>query len=640
MSIKNQAILVVVAIILFLSSFFLYIGQNQIANNLKWKIKNEQENLSIITNCIMQKIYFSYKARLKLFIDENSSMVEALSRQNIQILDKKAKATLAKLRHENRYIAALNFYTVDGKFLLSASKSPKESVKKESKIVKKAISNKRQISGFITGCSGIFYRIIHPVSHNLPDNKGYAGAVELKINVRHLFDLLENKFHANAVLYFKDFACSNFHSNIIKDFKLRHMGEYTLVDYGHAVLSDIPDDLNLTLENQERTIGNKSYSIYRLADLKDINGKIQGTVMAFHDITEENRKKFNFLITSVLSIFAVLILAFAVLYISFNKLVGSLEQYRGKLEDTVKELEDTRATLEEQVEQRTFEISVANASLNREIAERIQAEGSVRHLQHRLELILNSAGEGIFGIDAKGKVTFVNNAAVKILGWRSEDLLGKSHHEIVHHHRSNGAEYPEDECPIYLSYKDGLVHKGNDEVFWKKDNTPLAVEYVSTPIVEKDKLVGAVVIFRDITKQLRDDEERARLQRRFKLILDSAGNGIFGLDQKGKVTFVNEAALLMLGFTEDEILNKSHHKLVHHTHGDGSEFPENECPIYMACRDGQVHFSSEDIFWRKDGSHFEVEYISTPIKEEDKLVGAVVVFRDQGLRNECLPQGD
>jgi len=174
-------------------------------------------------------------------------------------------------------------------------------------------------------------------------------------------------------------------------------------------------------------------------------------------------------------------------------------QLQENLDQATRELESTKISLEERVERRTFEISVANAALNREIAERIQAEAEIKRIKHQMELILESAGEGIFGLDAKGNVTFVNKATSLMLGWEPHDLIGKSHHEMVHHSRANGEHYPVNECPISLAFKDGTVHFGSDEVFWAKDGSSFPVEYVSTPIMENGKLTGAVVVFRDLS---------------------------------------------------------------------------------------------------------------------------------------------
>jgi PAS domain S-box-containing protein len=130
-------------------------------------------------------------------------------------------------------------------------------------------------------------------------------------------------------------------------------------------------------------------------------------------------------------------------------------------------------------------------------------------LKKRNELILESAGEGIYGLDSRGLTTFVNPAAAKMIGWDPKELLGKSQHKVLHHSRADGSPYPAPECPIYDAFKDGKVHTVKDEVFWRKDGSSFPVEYVSTPIKEKGKLVGAVVVFRDVTKE-REDEEKLK----------------------------------------------------------------------------------------------------------------------------------
>lgn len=177
----------------------------------------------------------------------------------------------------------------------------------------------------------------------------------------------------------------------------------------------------------------------------------------------------------------------------------SLADLEHQLAEANHELTLTRNTLEQRVERRTFEISVANASLNREIAERIQAEAETRRIKRRMELILESAGEGIFGLDIDGKVTFVNKAAALMLGWEADDLVGQSHHALIHHTRADGTAYPVSQCPIHQAYCDGKVHFGDDEVFWKRDGASFPVAYISTPILENRRLTGAVVVFRDLT---------------------------------------------------------------------------------------------------------------------------------------------
>jgi len=138
-----------------------------------------------------------------------------------------------------------------------------------------------------------------------------------------------------------------------------------------------------------------------------------------------------------------------------------------------------------------------------------RAESFFADLERKNQLILNAAGEGIYGVNAEGSATFVNRAAQEMLGWTYDDLLGRNIHSIIHHHHLNGDLYPAHDCPIYKSFRFEEVARIEDEVFWRKDGKPIRVEYVSTPIYDQQVLAGAVVIFRDITER-KENEKRLR----------------------------------------------------------------------------------------------------------------------------------
>lgn len=136
-----------------------------------------------------------------------------------------------------------------------------------------------------------------------------------------------------------------------------------------------------------------------------------------------------------------------------------------------------------------------------------RAQSFFSELERQNQLILDAAGEGIYGVNADGKTTFVNRAAQEMLGWTTEDLLGYDIHQMIHHHHLNGEVYPSHQCPIYQSFRYEQVNRIEDEVFWRKDGKPIRVEYVSTPIYEGQVLVGAVVIFRDITERWENERK-------------------------------------------------------------------------------------------------------------------------------------
>ncbi|MBP6483350.1 MAG: EAL domain-containing protein [Sterolibacterium sp.] len=114
---------------------------------------------------------------------------------------------------------------------------------------------------------------------------------------------------------------------------------------------------------------------------------------------------------------------------------------------------------------------------------------------------------------------------------------------------------------------------------------------------------------------------------RQKIILQALGEGIYGLDKEGRCSFINPAALAMLGYTEAEVLGTDSHQLFHHTRSDGADFPRTECPAYLTVQDGQLR-SQDDWLWRKDGSGFPVSLIVTPMILDGETQGAVVSFRD------------
>jgi diguanylate cyclase (GGDEF)-like protein/PAS domain S-box-containing protein len=142
-----------------------------------------------------------------------------------------------------------------------------------------------------------------------------------------------------------------------------------------------------------------------------------------------------------------------------------------------------------------------------DITEHKRSEEALERLSHQHEMVLKSAGEGIFGLDLDGNVTFVNPAASHMTWWSTQELLGRSMHNLLHHTKPDGTPYPSAECPIYAAFTTGTTHSRDGEVFWRKDDTSFPVEYTSTPIFENGEIGGAVVTFRDITERKALEEQ-------------------------------------------------------------------------------------------------------------------------------------
>lgn len=134
--------------------------------------------------------------------------------------------------------------------------------------------------------------------------------------------------------------------------------------------------------------------------------------------------------------------------------------------------------------------------------------------QNQLGLLLESTGEGIFGIDLEGHCTFINRAGANMLGYEVSEVLGKNMHTLTHHSHSDGSDYADSDCPIFNAFRLGLACRIDTEVFWKKDSTYFAVEYSSHPILDGAAVLGAVIAFVDITQRNRAAQalEKARIE--------------------------------------------------------------------------------------------------------------------------------
>ncbi len=137
----------------------------------------------------------------------------------------------------------------------------------------------------------------------------------------------------------------------------------------------------------------------------------------------------------------------------------------------------------------------------------------------RSKLILDSAGEGIYGLDRDGKVAFINPAAASLLRWQAKEAIGKAMHQVLRHTRSDGSDFSDHTSPILAALRDGARRQATDELFRRQDGTSFPVDYVCTPIFEREELTGVVVTFRDISTlsstQPRKKRLDIRVQRRW-----------------------------------------------------------------------------------------------------------------------------
>ncbi|MEI8312327.1 MAG: PAS domain S-box protein, partial [Verrucomicrobiota bacterium] len=260
--------------------------------------------------------------------------------------------------------------------------------------------------------------------------------------------------------------------------------------------------------------------------------------------------------------------------------------------------------------------------LNRAETEGRQAQATIAASEVRYRRLFEAARDGVLILDAEtGMVVDVNPYLIELLGVTRAVFLGRKVWELGFFKDivANEANFVELQQKQYIRYEN-MALEGHDGKLHE-------VEFVSNVyLVNNQKVIQCNI--RDISERKKAEDQLAVLNQQNKLLLNSAAEGILGLDLQGNHTFVNPAATKILGYEAEELLGRHSHSLWHHTKPDGSHYPNEECPIYATYRDGTVHSSSTEVFWRKDGTSFPVEYSSTPLYEQEQLAGAVLTFAD------------
>lgn len=227
-------------------------------------------------------------------------------------------------------------------------------------------------------------------------------------------------------------------------------------------------------------------------------------------------------------------------------------------------------------------------------------------------MILNAVDEGIFGLNLEGKTTFCNEQAARLLGYEVIEILGQPQHILIHSKYPDGTPYDRKNCPIYAAFSDGQAHHICDEVFWKKDGTPLPVEYKSSPILKKNKVIGVVVTFKSIEKELKSEGERNQAllklntrEKELETILDTIIDGLITIDKSGNIKQINKAAEKMFGYPSKDVIGKNVKMLMPAPYSaEHDEYLKNYLKSGVA---KIIGIGREVIGKRKDGSTFPME---------------------------------
>lgn len=187
-----------------------------------------------------------------------------------------------------------------------------------------------------------------------------------------------------------------------------------------------------------------------------------------------------------------------------------------------------------------------------DITERKLEEAQREALSRERMLLLESTGEGIYGIGLDGRCTFINQAAARMLGYSVDELIGRDLHKLVHYKRGDGSLFPVEQCSIYQAFSSGQAVQVDGDVFWRKDGQPLPVAYSAHPIRDADWITGTVVVFSDITERKRTEAEMRIAATAFE-----TQEGMFITDENGVILRINSAFTTITGYTAEDIVGKN-----------------------------------------------------------------------------------
>jgi PAS domain S-box-containing protein len=256
------------------------------------------------------------------------------------------------------------------------------------------------------------------------------------------------------------------------------------------------------------------------------------------------------------------------------------------------------------------------------------AESTLRESEARYRQLVEGSLGMVFTHDMKGKLLSLNAHGAATVGHTVAEMVGNSLTKFVPVERRGAiddymkaiADTGEAQGMLHLAHADGEIR---------------VIAYRNKLIATPGRTPYVLGFGVDITEQVRAEGRLRTLTRQSDSILESVGDGIFCIDLEGQVTVVNAAAAQMLGYKQEEMLGRVMHNLIHHAKADGTPYPSEESPIRKSLSNFGTARVVDEVFWRKDGTSFPVEYVARPLIDthsgeggEARAVGVVVAFTD------------
>jgi len=246
-------------------------------------------------------------------------------------------------------------------------------------------------------------------------------------------------------------------------------------------------------------------------------------------------------------------------------------------------------------------------------------KSSESELQAELQVILDAVVEGVCGLDVQGNATFCNDALLKMTGYRTEEVVGKNVHELLHHSHPDGSRYPAEECAVRKALDAHQATHLAGEFFWRKDGTCFPAEYWMSPLQQSLGLTQHVATIKDITEIQQAREVRRKSEEKFRRILASTPDVAWTSDRNGRSIYISPKVEGVLGFSKAEICASGATLRLGLIHAE--DFGRVH-QAYEALFDRQIPFAEEYRIHRKDGSWIWVQDRAMSTYEENGVVYA------------------
>lgn len=256
-----------------------------------------------------------------------------------------------------------------------------------------------------------------------------------------------------------------------------------------------------------------------------------------------------------------------------------------------------------------------------DVTDQREAEKALLSSENRYREVVESSLGFVFTCTMEGRLSSLNAFTAETLGYRIEDLTGRPVAELLD---STGAARFQD-CLRTLKTQDewqgALPVRRSDGIYRR-------IAFRSRRMHLHGERPFILVHGIDVTEQHEAEEALHIATRQRELILESVGDGIYGIDLDGRLTFINAAGARLLGYRPEELTGREIHDVIHHSHADGTPYSRVTSPILQAMRRREAVRMRDEVFWRHDGTKIPVEYTANPLIEDGQLAGMVVAFQD------------